>query len=248
MSLPPPPVDRPGFNLNANQHPRLEASSIVLIVLPTLFVVLRLASRKVARAGYWWDDLLIVITLVLSLGLTIANLVSPHYGFGRHIWALPPEDAEYFLKILFAFEILFYLTICFTKLSIIAFYRRIFPIAQLRVILWITTATVVSFTIASVLVIILQCIPVHTFWAIQDRQAAGARCLDTDTFLLVSGGINCVLDFFIVMIVSLAILKIYFVKNSSLTFTSRFRCCGDSGRPIPRNSFLRRFSLLRDCK
>ena len=54
----------PGIDLNADQGPRLVASMIALIVLPTLFVIARLISRKVARAGYWWDDVLVVLACV----------------------------------------------------------------------------------------------------------------------------------------------------------------------------------------
>ena len=54
----------PGVDLNADQGPRLVASMIALIVLPTLFVIARLVSRKVARAGYWWDDVLVVLACV----------------------------------------------------------------------------------------------------------------------------------------------------------------------------------------
>ena len=53
-----------GIDLNADQGPRLVGSMVTLIVLPTLFVVARLVSRKVARAGYWWDDLLVVFACV----------------------------------------------------------------------------------------------------------------------------------------------------------------------------------------
>ena len=54
----------PGIDLNADQGPRLVASMITLILLPTLFVIARLVSRKVAHAGYWWDDLFVLIACV----------------------------------------------------------------------------------------------------------------------------------------------------------------------------------------
>ena len=54
----------PGIDLSANQGPRLVGSMITLILLPTLFVIARLVSRKVARAGYWWDDLFVLIACV----------------------------------------------------------------------------------------------------------------------------------------------------------------------------------------
>lgn len=43
----------PGIDLNANQQGRLVSSMIALIILPTAFVILRLISRRVSRAGYW---------------------------------------------------------------------------------------------------------------------------------------------------------------------------------------------------
>ena len=57
----------PGIDLNADQGPRLVGSMITLIVLPTLFVIARLVSRKVARAGYWWDDLLVILACVSDI-------------------------------------------------------------------------------------------------------------------------------------------------------------------------------------
>ena len=54
----------PGIDLNADQGPRLVGSMITLILLPTLFVIARLVSRKVAGAGYWWDDLFVLIACV----------------------------------------------------------------------------------------------------------------------------------------------------------------------------------------
>ena len=49
----------PGIDLYADQGSRLVSSCIALIILPTLFVIARLYSRHLARAGYWVskDDL-----------------------------------------------------------------------------------------------------------------------------------------------------------------------------------------------
>lgn len=52
MATTPPPFD-PVFDLYANQQGRIRASNIVFIILPTIFVILRLISRKISRAGYW---------------------------------------------------------------------------------------------------------------------------------------------------------------------------------------------------
>lgn len=194
----------PDFDIHASHTSKLLGSSIFLIVLPTIFVILRLVSRKVAGAGYWWDDLCILLALIFSYGLTIDILVcTVRYGLGRHIYILPFNTTGKFMEMLYAFEMLFFLTTCFNKLSILAFYRRIFPISQLRIVLISTTVVVCTFTVTGLLVVIFQCRPISAFWNIEDRLTPGLKqCINGDLFILVAGSLNCFLDFFIVLIVS----------------------------------------------
>lgn len=46
----------PGIDLSADQGPRIVSSMIALIVLPTIFVIGRLVSRGIARAGFWVSE------------------------------------------------------------------------------------------------------------------------------------------------------------------------------------------------
>ena len=202
MATEAPPIG-PGFDLYADQSGRLKSANIALIILPTIFVVLRLVSRKVSRAGYWHDDLLVLLALLFSYGLPICNLVSTlNYGYGRHIYILPLDTTPYFLKLLYVFEILYILTTGFNKLAILAFYRRIFPIQQLRLVLLIVTAIVTCFTFTNLIVVIFQCTPIHTFWDVGERMIPGyAHCINVDDLFLASGSVNCLLDFLITMMV-----------------------------------------------
>ena len=71
MSVAPPP----GIDLHADKGSRVMSSGIALIILPTVFVMARFASRVIARAGFWWDDLLVVISLILSYGPNTAMMI-----------------------------------------------------------------------------------------------------------------------------------------------------------------------------
>lgn len=64
MATDAPPIGQPGFNLYADQKGRILGSMIALLVLSTTFVMLRLLSRKLSKAGFWLDDYLIVLALV----------------------------------------------------------------------------------------------------------------------------------------------------------------------------------------
>jgi hypothetical protein len=135
-SLPPPP---PGIDLKANEGPRVISSGIALVTLPTIFVILRFISRWIAQAGFWWDDLLVVVSLLLSYGPNASMIqcesVGAHClsdpvgqadivaaartnGFGKHLWALhdPPHNTSQFLKILYIYVIFYYAAVVAIKL------------------------------------------------------------------------------------------------------------------------------------
>jgi len=138
----------PGLDLKADQGPRLVASMIALIILPTLFVAARLISRRLSHAGYWYDDLLVSIACALCYIPCISVLVSQrHNGFGRHIYILPDpkENAREFIKILYIYQIGYLASTAAVKLSILSFYRRIFPVQELRLPLCIALGVVLSF-------------------------------------------------------------------------------------------------------
>ena len=64
MATDAPPVGQPGFNLHADQQGRIVGSMITLLILSTAFVMLRMLSRKLSKAGFWLDDYLVVLALV----------------------------------------------------------------------------------------------------------------------------------------------------------------------------------------
>lgn len=142
MSLTPPP----GIDLHDDRGSRVISSGIALIVLPTVFVVVRFVSRFIASAGFWWDDLLVVVSLVLSHGPNTAMMIcmysmarenetvhtglscrqnrltlitaARYNGFGKHLWALPDpkHNTSQFLKILYVYIIFYYAAVISTKL------------------------------------------------------------------------------------------------------------------------------------
>lgn len=128
-----------GMDVYADQGDRVVSSGIALIVLPTFFVILRFVSRSIANAGLWWDDLLVLLALLLSYGPNISmmtckllheaffyecvpnliKLIAARYeGFGKHLWALPqPErNTSQFLKILYIYIIFYYAAVVMIKL------------------------------------------------------------------------------------------------------------------------------------
>lgn len=95
------------------------------------------------------------------------------------------------------------------------FYRRIFPVREIRLVLHVATAAVIAYFIGSLLPSVFQwyvllsphgyiamtncshSLPVHKFW----HRTVPGHCLNGDTLIIVPGAVNVVLDFFIVALV-----------------------------------------------
>lgn len=48
-----PPLGEGGMGINADQRGRIIGSCVAIFIITDIFVLLRLVSRKLARAGYW---------------------------------------------------------------------------------------------------------------------------------------------------------------------------------------------------
>ncbi|CAF9941740.1 hypothetical protein IMSHALPRED_002872 [Imshaugia aleurites] len=203
-SGPPPPIPpailhQPGFNLYDDQGGTIVGTMIALIVLASTFVVLRMTSRCLARAGFWWDDVLMIVALLFAIAPCICNIVAvKRVGFGKHIYVLGEigaiKAATGYFHILYFFQLFFTLATGATKLTVLAFYRRIFPIAELMLILIIISTIVLMYTVGVSLLIIFQCHPISKFWILDGP----GHCINGLNNLIISGSINTLLDFMVV--------------------------------------------------
>ncbi|KAL8673436.1 MAG: hypothetical protein Q9168_002140 [Polycauliona sp. 1 TL-2023] len=214
----------PGLDMTADQGGRIIASMAALIILPTIAVAARLTSRLVAHAGFWYDDLWVVIALLMSYGPIICVLVSKiTNGFGRHIWALGEGNTPtQFLRILYIYEIFYYLSVASVKICILLFYRRIFPVREIKLVLRIATAAVVAFFLGSIFVTVFQCTPIHKFW---DFNAPG-QCRNGNHIILVPGAINTVLDFIIIGLPLPLLWKLRTTRSQKSVLSGIFVCAG----------------------
>ena len=59
-TMPSPPEDvvqHPGYDRNADQSGRILGAMIALIILGSTFIILRLTSRHLTRAGFWVSNI-----------------------------------------------------------------------------------------------------------------------------------------------------------------------------------------------
>ncbi|KAJ0124468.1 integral membrane protein [Diaporthe amygdali] len=147
-----------------NTGPTQISTTTILLVLATVFVVLRFWARHYVAAQYGPDDWLIVAGLISVFVIGGLNYGMVDYGMGRHASTLNLDMIENVLKLLLGFECMYVTAVALIKFSLLAMYLRIFPSRGFKIAAWIIGGTVLSWWIAIVLVCIFQCNPIYVAW------------------------------------------------------------------------------------
>ncbi|KAI3395580.1 hypothetical protein diail_1092 [Diaporthe ilicicola] len=162
-SLPDPP---PGLDLTETNVPRFVASTSLSWALAVACVGMRFWARKLTRSGFWWDDWIILSSLIWTgmFFFTATCYIVPR-GLGLHIWAAPPGAMRAYFFGLYIVEFAYVLSLFAVKSSILALYWRIFGAdRRIRWPLAILLSISVAWAVAIIVVILLQCQPISAFW------------------------------------------------------------------------------------
>lgn len=103
------------------------------------------------------------------------------------------------IQILWAYEFLYGSVIPLTKLSIIFFYYRLFPVPFFRKVLYFVLFLVIGWWIAIIVVAIFQCRPYSYFWNQYVDPTATGKCINIESFFIGNGAASVVTDFIILM-------------------------------------------------
>ncbi|MCJ1429694.1 hypothetical protein MMC29_007609 [Sticta canariensis] len=170
----------------------------VLVIISTIFnsvglglVAMRLGTKLASGRKLGPDDYVILLSLFFSIGLTASNCLSVHYGYGKHLSTLEPEDVHIALGGFWAIQIIYKFTINLTKISILLLYLRIFPNKSFRKAVYGLLVFVIGYAVASILATIFQCTPIaRTF----DHEIPGT-CINLTGFWYANAGANIFGDF-----------------------------------------------------
>jgi hypothetical protein len=189
--------------------------------LAVIFVLGRIFSRVKLEAGLWLDDYLIIGALAAYICDSSTGLVVVGQGFGQHIWYLSPENLTKALQVrvpymlhntsiskltlliikqfLWFSEWLYIIAITLTKLSLIFFFRRIFPGKGMRLGTLYFGSFVLLSNSACFFVAIFQCYPVHGNWTNWMYRTPPVKCLSTFTIVQVAAALGIFHDIVIMV-------------------------------------------------
>ncbi|KAL5405560.1 hypothetical protein PMIN03_008355 [Paraphaeosphaeria minitans] len=191
-----------------------------------VMVIMRLVSRGLSRdRTLGWDDLLIGVSGLCSFLQNVPVYVAGHFGFGKDMWVIPPDNITASLKWLYVAYFAYQLVEGFTQLSILAFYLRLVTSCRTKTVIWALVAVVSSFAIGNTFAMILQCRPIPFFWDGWRGDMAGKCTVNIRLFGFIRGGIEIVLDLVILALPLPMLSKLQMSLRKKLQIMSMF-CVG----------------------
>ncbi|KAI9665115.1 MAG: hypothetical protein M1821_006563, partial [Bathelium mastoideum] len=175
-------------------------TAIVFSLLAVIAVALRIWARFKTKTSIGIDDYLIVLALGCAVAydaLTIAEVTDGNLG--GHI--LPGPDGKpvldsslvFFFKYSFISEQISIFALAFSKLSILCFYRRVFPVRRFKMICWTLITIVILWGISFFFASLFECYPPSEFWKSFFGQS-GVKCYDYKPMFLATVVSNMVID------------------------------------------------------
>lgn len=131
--------------------------------------------------------------LIMNASSDITFETEAHWGLGRHVWIMLPENYTPYMKAFYASVVVYNVATCVVKMSILLQYRRIFTG---NVMQKLTLAGLIfegTWAVTLSVLLPLVCNPVASFW---DPKTPG-KCLNQLAIWYVMASINLVSDFVI---------------------------------------------------
>ncbi|OGE50345.1 hypothetical protein PENARI_c017G11866 [Penicillium arizonense] len=188
----------------------LYITALVMVLVAAVFVTARLGTRIVTRQ-LGLDDICLGLALVSSVVLTAAIDMSVYHGYGRHKPDMKDMNAA--MMWFFIAQIPYKIALGFTKVSLVLLYLRIFITKTFQRVGRGYLVVILAWTIASVLVTILQCIPIKASW---DKKIVDKKCVDKNSWWYAFAAINTVTDFLIVILPIRPILNLKLSKQDRI--------------------------------
>ncbi|GAB7350189.1 hypothetical protein MBLNU459_g0851t1 [Dothideomycetes sp. NU459] len=170
--------------------------SIGLVIVSAIVVAIRLFTRVVIIKNAGTDDACLLTALMFSIAVTVTMIGQLNHGLGKDVSEISPQDLVTALKYFWASIWLYNLTICFTKVSIVFQYLRIWSVQRgFRIICYAVLGFIISIAIWTVFGSVWLCAPARKFW---DPSVSGT-CQDKFPNFFANAGLSIVTDLILII-------------------------------------------------
>ncbi|KAJ3537025.1 hypothetical protein NM208_g6480 [Fusarium decemcellulare] len=176
------------------------ASSITLASIAGVFVVIRFAYKIfIGSLGFGLDDWLVLVAMITVVPSTVIIYATTTNGLGKDIWTLTADQITNALRYLWITGMFYFAQCTLVKLTIIAFFLRIFPSRGVQRLLWATFILTTLWGFICILLLIFQCKPTSYFWTGWDGLHEGS-CFNASAGSWANASISIALDIWILAI------------------------------------------------
>ncbi|CAG9945363.1 unnamed protein product [Clonostachys rosea f. rosea IK726] len=192
--------------------------------LATVSIGLRLGSRYLTRAKFWWDDAFAILGYIVDVVWFICLAVWLRNGLGQHIENVKDAGSiEDILRInklfLFIIELFYAYGLFFGKVSILAFYWRMFGISNIKIPIQVLLGCSVIWIVIRTFMGTFQCTPVQAFW---DSNAGGYCVIDSSKFFFGTTLVHALIDMAILTLPVIQIMKLNLPLMQKIAVTFMF--------------------------
>ncbi|KAK8037711.1 hypothetical protein PG991_001057 [Apiospora marii] len=196
----------------SDKGPAIIASGAALGFVSTIIVALRFWSRRLIHQRFGLSDYLCLAALLFHHGvLASGSVMVKQGGLGRDFRVTSTEDPNsvtILYQALFVGELTYTFSSPLIKLSVLAFFWKMFPtrtvksgctILGLACAAWWTAIFILNFT---------QCRPLEAFWHIELQALPTTKCIDPILAFFANSVVNCIIDFFTVTLPIQEVMKL----------------------------------------
>ncbi|KAH7304270.1 hypothetical protein B0I35DRAFT_445429 [Stachybotrys elegans] len=115
-------------------------------------------------------------------------------GQDMRIVIADPNATVILFKAMLACDVAYGFSAALIKLSVLAFYWRIFPTSTVRWGCYILAAITIMTTISFQVVNFLLCRPLEAYWYLGMRDLPGTTCINASACFFLNALINCIID------------------------------------------------------
>ncbi|KDN71524.1 hypothetical protein CSUB01_12076 [Colletotrichum sublineola] len=173
------------------------AINVILGVIATFTCIGRFWARKLTRLGWGLDDWLALASLIVNHAFCVTTVVATvQGGLGRSIvdvMAEDPMELIIFLKCVVAAEFFYGISSPLIKLSLLAFYWRVFPTSFMKKGIYALSAACLGWLIAIFITNCLQCRPLSYTWEQAVTPGTGT-CIDLVLYFVGNSIANTLID------------------------------------------------------
>ncbi|KAK4241732.1 hypothetical protein C8A03DRAFT_40827 [Achaetomium macrosporum] len=143
---------------------RIVSCMSAMVAMSLGFMTLRLFCKKYYGKIFGWDDYILTCSWLFLASYVALTIASTHYGVGRHLATLSPDEIRVSGELLYVGEFFAILAVAVSKTS---FAVTLFRFANERwhsILLWTVMVTVNLFMWSCATLLLAQCQPPEKLW------------------------------------------------------------------------------------